>query len=97
VVSCINGRQAIDLATSRRFDMIFMDMQMPVVDGFEATALMRQQGLTTPIIALTAYAFSADRKRCLDAGCTDYIAKPVRPEVMEQIVRKHTPLSVPTT
>ncbi len=91
VVSVDNGQQAIDLALSQPFDMIFMDMQMPVIDGFTATSLIREKGVDTPIIALTAYAFSEDKQRCLDAGCDDYISKPVDSGTLHEIVKKYCP------
>jgi CheY-like chemotaxis protein len=86
-----NGRQAVETVirqrtTERRFDLILMDMQMPVMDGFEAAATLRQEQIETPIVALTAYAMASDRDRCLASGCTDYLAKPVlRSELIDKI------------
>jgi signal transduction histidine kinase len=79
-----NGRVAIDMAASRRYDLILMDMQMPVMDGLAAARHLRgrSESATIPIIALTANAFEEDRLRCLDAGMNDYLSKPVDPEVL---------------
>ena len=78
-----NGRDAVDLYREGRFDIIFMDMQMPVLDGYQATGeireLERQSGRQTPVVAMTAYALQGDRDKCLESGADAYLSKPARP------------------
>jgi signal transduction histidine kinase/CheY-like chemotaxis protein len=82
VVTAINGREAISAAERQRFDVILMDVQMPEVDGFQATAAIRERERSTgdhvPIVALTAYAMSGERELSLGAGMDAYVTKPVR-------------------
>lgn len=86
-----NGKRAVDLASSNHYEMILMDCQMPVMDGFEATALIRKQlkhGARLPIIAITANASEDDRKNCLNAGMDDFLSKPYSIDQLQQIVTR---------
>src|SRR5262245_49053735 len=90
-----SGRQAVDRAAKERFDLVLMDVQMPEMDGFQATAAIRERerdrGIHTPIIAMTAHAMAGDRERCLAAGMDAYLAKPLRPEDLMATIAQFFP------
>jgi len=77
-----NGQIAVDKAAATRYDVILMDMSMPVMDGYTATRTLRQRGLKTPIFALTAHAMAGFEKEVLEAGCTGYVTKPIDIDVL---------------
>jgi CheY-like chemotaxis protein len=89
-----NGKEALEALGVETFEIILMDVQMPVMDGFQATATIREQERSTgrhiPIIAMTGYAMKGDRQRCLDAGMDAYISKPIRSQELFEIVESFT-------
>lgn len=85
-----DGREAVDMYKENHPDLIFMDIKMPYMDGLEATRLIRGYSKDIPIIALTAFAFESDRERAIEAGCNDYLTKPVSQEAIEKILDKYS-------
>jgi len=82
------GTIAVEKGSRTSFDLILMDVQMPEMDGFEATAALRKMGIHTPIIAITAHAMSGDREECLAAGMDEYVAKPVVTATLAALIEK---------
>jgi len=82
ILQAKSGEEGIEHACREKPDMIIMDIQLPGMDGLDATRRIRQSGVSgnVPIIALTSYAMTGDREKALDAGCTGYIEKPINPE-----------------
>ena len=92
VVVAVNGQEAVNTLAEQEFDVVLMDMQMPVLDGYEATAAIRkrehQSGGHIPIVAMTAEALKGDRERCLAVGMDDYVSKPITPVEMYRAVER---------
>jgi len=86
VYRAFDGNEAVSIAESDPPDLILMDIKMPGMDGLTATRILRDKGLTIPIVALTAYAFDSDREKALDAGCNNFITKPVLPDTLKKMV-----------
>jgi len=84
VTPVFTGRAAVDACTRQAFDLVLMDCQMPVMDGWEAARALRAMGIEVPILALTASATAGDRERCLGCGMNDFMTKPVEVEVLAQ-------------
>lgn len=99
VVLVNNGREALDQLHRGTFDLVFMDVQMPVMDGFEATAAIRERehshGRRLPIIAMTAYAMKGDKDRCLAAGMDGYISKPIRARELYEAIDRSAARAAP--
>ena len=80
IIHAWNGQEAVELASKYDPDLILMDISVPGMDGHEATRLIRESGSRTPIIAVTAYAFSSDKEQIMDEGFNAYISKPINEE-----------------
>ena len=89
VTTAKDGVEAVEKAQQHQFDLILMDIQMPRMNGYEATRAIRREGLRTPIAALTANAMKGDDQKCIAAGCDDYMAKPIERGKLLEIVRKY--------
>ncbi|MCE5339578.1 MAG: CHASE domain-containing protein [Planctomycetaceae bacterium] len=86
-----DGNETVQKAIAQKFDLILIDMQMPFMNGYEATKVLRKKGITTPIIALTASTMIGDNKKCIEAGCDGYLAKPLDNRELLKIIRKYLP------
>ncbi len=100
VVTARNGREALATLEAQPFDLVLMDVQMPEVDGFEATRLIREKEKTSgghlPIVAITAHAMKGDRDRCLEAGMDGYVSKPIEPRTLIETIEGLVPGLAPS-
>lgn len=84
-----DGELAVEEALKRSYDLILMDIQMPVMNGYEAARALREKGVNTSIVALTANAMKGDREKCIDAGCDDYLSKPIDQQKIKKVLEKY--------
>jgi two-component system sensor histidine kinase/response regulator len=91
-----NGREAVDLAAAGHYAAIFMDCQMPELDGYDATRQIRnsEHDRHTPIIAMTAHSMRGDRENCIAAGMDDYVSKPIQNESLDAVLEQWLPKAV---
>jgi len=83
-----NGLEAVEICENNSIDLIFMDLQMPEMNGYEATEILKKKFPNLPIVAQTAFAMSDDREKALDSGCDDYLAKPIKSKDLLSVVEK---------
>ena len=84
-----NGQEAVELVEKNAYDLVLMDIKMPVMDGLEATKRIKEAHPELPIVALTANAFDNDRQLAFDAGCVDFLSKPVSSEACISTIKKY--------
>lgn len=91
IIIARNGLEGVSKAAREKPDVIFMDIHLPKMDGYEATRTIRKdiKMKETPIIAVTSFAMTGDRQKCIDAGCNDYIEKPIDPENFLKVIEKY--------
>ena len=90
VIVASNGKEALEIASRSKPDLIFMDLRMPVMDGWEATRTLRQTewGRDLPVIAVTAHAMKGEREKALNAGCDEFILKPVDYSIIQRTIQR---------
>ncbi len=93
-----NGQEALEKLANKSYDIILMDIQMPMMNGYETTKIIRQDlHLQTPIIALTAHALAGEKEKCIEAGMNEYATKPINEDVLFSLIQKHLPKQVNNT
>ena len=100
VTVAANGREALEALERESYDLVLMDVQMPEMDGMEATANLREMekltGRHQPVVALTAHAMKGDQELCLAAGMDGYLTKPIRPQELDELLEKYKRATVAT-
>jgi CheY-like chemotaxis protein len=87
-----NGQSALDNLEADAPDVVLMDVQLKgPLDGLQVVKQLRERGVTLPIVAVTAYAMKGDQQRCLDAGCDEYLSKPIMVSAMVELLKRHDP------
>ena len=84
-----NGQEAVEMVDKNQYDIVLMDIKMPIMDGLEATKAIREKHPDLPILALTANAFDSDRQLAMDAGCNDFLSKPVSSEECLETIKRY--------
>ena len=84
-----NGQEAVELVDKNQYDIVLMDIKMPVMNGLEATKAIKEKHPDLPILALTANAFDSDRQLAMDAGCDDFLSKPVSSEECLETIKRY--------
>jgi len=84
-----NGQEAIDMFQENHIDLVLMDLQIPIIDGYGATREIKKINADVPIIAQTAHVMSGEREKCLEAGCNDYLTKPIRLQILFDTLSKY--------
>jgi PAS domain S-box-containing protein len=89
IINAENGQQAVDLCMNQKIDLVLMDIRIPLINGYEATKLIKTYRKDIPIIAQTAYAFPEDKLKCIEAGCDDFISKPIQMQNLFELLAKY--------
>ncbi len=84
-----DGQEAIDMFRDNKIDLVLMDLQLPVMDGYTATREIKKINPDIPVIAQTAHVMSGEREKCMEVGCNDYLAKPIRLQILIETLSKY--------
>jgi len=84
-----DGKEAVEMYKENKIDLVLMDLQLPIMDGYTATREIKKFDSKVPIIAQTAHVMSGEREKCLEAGCNDYLAKPIRLQILMETLSKY--------